>query len=233
MSDKCHKKKKCIIPVPGPQGVTGPTGPAGTAVNTGATGPTGPVGASVITSGALLHYTTGNPTTVTTTAVIVSGSLTASTFNVFGMGSNLSETAVTSGSTVSLASFPLLASFSFTPVLPITINGIAATLASGITAILTVVTSVTYTVAVLVETGMGTDIFTITPVAVNFTLTAGGPTTTPLNAINTGTSVSVPAQRRILLAAYISAISPSTSVGGAASITSTNGINASLSYTQP
>jgi hypothetical protein len=233
---------------PGQPGPTGPQGIPGTATNTGATGPTGftgftgPTGAtgftgatgpSVITSGALLHYTSGNPTIFTTSAVIVDGLLTASTFNVFGMGSNLAEAGVTLGSTISLDTFPTLASFAFTPVLPITINGLAATLAAGLTVSLAVITSVTYTVAVLVETGIGSNIFAISPVAVDFSLTGGVPTTVPLNGINTSSSVVVPAQQRVLLSAYISGITPTTSLLGVATITSTNGVNASISYTQP
>lgn len=227
----------------GPTGPTGPTGLQGEIGADGPTGPTGPVGPTGFTgpagpgiSSAILHYATGNPVAQAISATFVNGgNVIANTENFIGMGSNAPNVVLnTLNLPINLTS---LVDFAFTAPRDMTLTSLAASL-SGLTVNLAaLVTSLTLSVQVFVETVVDSGTFIASPLSADFLFGAGGtlsltiaiPTTEHANSVE---NVPVSQFQRVLLVGRITALvpilTPIPSSGPA--VVALNGISAGLTY---
>ena len=210
-------------------------GGAGTGRTRGLRGPRGATGAAGGVVNGIMDYFTGtlvpNPA-ILTAATVADGTIGLQTIDLIGKGSNQVEAGVTVG-TGGISTLPILADYSFVSPLPITITGIAATL-QGITVALDIgVTSATFSVAVFVETAQNSNLFVPSTASANFVFPPIL-TTATITDISTGDAVVVPAGQRVLLIAYWSSITSTlAALVTAATLTTTGGFSAGISYTQP
>jgi len=192
------------------------------------TGPTG--GAST----AVLIYATGIPVFPIISASIVPGLVIESIDDHIGMGSN--DTVTNGGGlnqTIDLTTAGIV-DFAFSPPRDMTLTGVSATL-SGLTIDLTaLVTSVTLSVQVFIETSIDAGIFTYSGLGADFVFGTAPDnislTLTNANLHSSGTAtISIAQFQRVLLVARITAITPIPTAAGTV-IISPNGISAGITY---